>query len=133
MFVNCVELCNTIYEYTVHMIIDKKYVDRYRFRASWNSQLTQSPFHFGYCTWYAWQALINDLVWRSFPSGMVIFESIRITVWQHLLILDLLEKILQHSDELSEILLSGYAETYNELLCCAVVWTKLLTFCKINP
>lgn len=39
---------------------------RYRFRASGNGRLTQSPFHCGYCTR---QALINDLVWNSCPSG----------------------------------------------------------------
>lgn len=66
MLVNWKVLCTTIYEYKFIKIIDKNVETDIDSGLVEMAKLTQSPFHCGYCTR---QALINDLVWNSCPSG----------------------------------------------------------------
>lgn len=102
MLVNWKELCTTIYEYKFIKIIDKNV------ETDIDSELVEMA---GSLNLHSIVDTVHDRLWlmiwygKAVLQGMVIFESIRITVWQHLLILDLLEKILRHSHELSEILL----------------------------
>lgn len=102
MLVNWKELCTTIYEYKFIKIIDKNV------ETDIDSELVEMA---GSLNLHSIVDTVHGRLWLmiwygiAVLQGMVIFESIRITVWQHLLILDLLEKILRHSHELSEILL----------------------------
>lgn len=102
MLVNWKVLCTTIYEYKFIKIIDKNV------ETDIDSELVEMA---GSLNLHSIVGTVHDRLWLmiwygiAVLQGMVIFESIRITVWQHLLILDLLEKILRHSHELSEILL----------------------------
>lgn len=102
MLVNWKVLCTTIYEYKFIKIIDKNV------ETDIDSGLVEMASSLNL---HSIVDTVHDRLWLmiwygiAVLQGMVIFESIRITVWQHLLILDLLEKILRHSHELSEILL----------------------------
>lgn len=102
MLVNWKVLCTTIYEYKFIKIIDKNV------ETDIDSELVEMA---GSLNLHSIVDTVHGRLWLmiwygiAVLQGMVIFESIRITVWQHLLILDLLEKILRHSRELSEILL----------------------------